>query len=139
VAFCEGVLQRPDLAQDERFSSNSRRVANRDALKAIILEIFSALTAKEVVQRLDAVKIANARVNDMHAVWAHPQLQARGRWTEVPTPSGAIPALLPPGTNNAYAPRMDGVPGLGEHTQAILAELGWSDDAIEDLRRKGAI
>jgi len=139
AAFCKGVLQRPELLEDERFSSNTRRVANRGELRALILEAFSALTAEEVVQRLDAVQIANARVNDMHDVWGHPQLQARERWTEVGIPGGAIPALLPPGRTDAYAPRMDAVPGLGEHTQAILRELGWSQDAIDALRSEGAV
>ena len=139
AAFCNLVLLRPELVRDERFSSNSRRVAHRDELRALILETFAALKAEQVVQRLDEAQIANARVNDMHDVWQHPQLQARGRWTQVPTPSGPIPALLPPGRTEAYAPRMDGVPGLGQHTQAILQELGWSADTIEAMRREGAI
>lgn len=139
AAFCKQVLQQPGLATDERFSSNSRRVANRIALSTLILETFATLSADQVVQRLDEAQIANARVNDMHDVWQHPQLKARGRWTQVPTPSGPIPALLPPGRTDAYAPRMDGVPGLGEHTDSILKELAWSTDAIETMRQEGAI
>ena len=138
-AFCQSVLQQPELAADERFASNSRRVGNRDALRSIIVEVFSTLTAEEVVQRLDKAHIANASVNDMHDVWAHPQLKARGRWTEVSTPSGPIPALLPPGKTDAYAPRMDAVPGLGENTDAILKGLGLSGESIEAMRREGAI
>ena len=138
-AFCQSVLQQPEVAADERFASNSRRVGNRDALRSIIVEVFSTLTAEEVVQRLDKAHIANASVNDMHDVWAHPQLKARGRWTEVSTPSGPIPALLPPGKTDAYAPRMDAVPGLGENTDAILKGLGLSGESIEAMRREGAI
>ena len=138
-AFCQSVLERPELASDERFASNSKRVANRDALRALIVELFSALTVEQVVQRLDKAQIANASVNDMHDVWAHPQLKARGRWTEVATPSGPIPALLPPGKTDAYAPRMDAVPGLGENTGAILREMGWSVEAIESMKQQGAI
>ena len=138
-AFCQSVLERPELASDERFSSNSKRVANRDALRALIVELFSAMTVEQVVQRLDKAQIANASVNDMHDVWAHPQLKARGRWTEVATPSGPIPALLPPGKTDAYAPRMDAVPGLGENTEAILREMGWSVEAIESMKQQGAI
>jgi len=138
-AFCKTVLQRPELAADERFSSNSRRVGHRDALGAVIGEVFSALTAEQVLARLDAAQIANARVNDMHDVWQHPQLQARGRWTQVPTAGGAVLALLPPGKTDAYAPRMDAVPALGAHTESILAELGWDADAIAALRGDGAI
>lgn len=138
-SFCETVLQRPALATDERFESNSRRVANRDELRELILEAFSGLTADQVVQRLEEAQIANANVNDMQDVWQHPQLQARERWTQVSTPIGPIPALLPPGRVVAYKPRMDGVPGLGENTEAILSELGWSASDIEAMRQDGVI
>jgi itaconate CoA-transferase len=133
------VLRRPELATDERFASNSKRVANRQALRELIAEAFSKLGAEQVIERLDEAQIANARMNDMHEVWQHPQLQARQRWTEVATPSGPIPALLPPGASDAFAPRMDAVPALGQHTDTILTELGWSVDAITTLRREGAI
>jgi itaconate CoA-transferase len=138
-AFCHRVLQQPGLATDERFASNSKRTANRDALRQVIVDAFAALTADQVIERLEAAQIANARVNDMHDVWAHPQLQARRRWAEVATPSGPIPALLPPGKTEAYSPRMDAVPGLGQHTEAILRELGRTPEAIDSLRERGAI
>jgi itaconate CoA-transferase len=137
--FCQRVLLQPELATDERFASNSKRTANRDALRQVIIDAFAALTAEQVIERLEAAQIANARVNDMHDVWTHPQLQARQRWTEVATPSGPIPALLPPGKTEAYSPRMDAVPGLGQHTEAILRELGWPADAITRLREQGAV
>ena len=133
------MLKSPDLATDERFASNSRRVANREALRAVIVQAFSALTGEQVLQRLDEAQIANASMNDMHQVWKHPQLAARGRWTRVKAPGGEIPALLPPGKTDAYAPRMDAVPALGEHTEGILAELGWSADDIGAMRDEGAI
>ncbi|MGM9491558.1 CaiB/BaiF CoA transferase family protein [Ideonella sp. YS5] len=138
-AFCQRVLCQPQLASDERFSSNSRRAANRDALRQLIVESFSALSVDQVVERLEQAQIANARVNDMHDVWRHPQLRARGRWTEVSTPGGPIPALLPPGRTDAYAPRMDAVPGLGQHTEAILRELGWTGGDIARLHAEHAI
>src|SRR5438046_2021390 len=122
--FCKTVLQRPELAKDERFSTNSKRSGARAELRAIILEAFAALTAEEVVKRLDQAQIANAQVNDMHAVWRHPQLQARKRWREVNTPAGVVPALLPPGSWEQAEPRMDPVPALGEHTASILEQLG---------------
>ena len=137
--FCNQVLRQPQLASDERFASNSKRTASREALRTIIVEAFASLTADEVMQRLDEAQIANARVNDMHDVWKHPQLEARARWAEVPTPSGPIPALLPPGRTDAYAPRMDAVPALGQHTEAILRELGWPAEAIGAMRSDGAI
>ena len=139
VAFCQQVLRQPALATDERFASNSRRTAERQALRAIIVESFASLTAEQVIARLDEAQIANARMNDMHDVWKHPQLEARGRWTQVGTPTGPVPALLPPGDTDAFTPRMDAVPGLGQHTDSILAELGWSSADIEALHSAGAI
>ena len=137
--FCRTVLDRPDLASDPRFSSSSRRTANRQELEAAIVASFASLTSEQLIARLDAAQIANARMNDMHDVWEHPQLRARGRWTEVATPAGPIPALLPPGAVDAFTPRMDAVPALGQHTDAILGELGWDAAAIKRLRETGAI
>jgi itaconate CoA-transferase len=138
-AFCKDVLRQPELAADERFSSNPRRSANRDALRRLVGEAFATLSAEQVIERLDDAQVANAHVNTMRDVWQHAQLEARGRWTEVATPRGPIPALLPPGANGTYAPRMDAVPALGQHTDSILRELGWSTAAIDALRRDGAI
>jgi itaconate CoA-transferase len=137
-AFCDKVLLQPALATDPRFTSNSRRVDRRDELRAIIVQAFASLTAAQVVERLDAAQIANARVNTMADVWQHPQLTARNRWREVGSPVGALPALLPPGTWDE-GPRMDAVPALGQHTDAILAELGVSASETAALRAAGAI
>jgi itaconate CoA-transferase len=139
VVFCEKVLRQPALAADERFSSNSRRTAARAALRDIIVRAFADLSADQVAARLDDAQIANARMNDMHEVWQHPQLQARGRWTQVDTPGGAVPALLPPGRPDARAARMDPVPALGQHTDVILAELGLDAARIARLREAKAI
>ena len=122
IAFCRLVLERPEVATDVRFDTNPSRSANRAALHAIVAEAFAGLSSAEAVARLDAAGIANAKVNDMAGVWGHRQLAARGRWTEVGSPAGPIPALLPPGQTEA---RMDPVPAPGEHTAAILAELGY--------------
>jgi len=138
VRFCTTVLQQPALAADPRFAGNARRVAGRAALHEIIAAAFAPLTTAQVVERLEAAQIANARVNSMAEVWAHPQLQARGRWREVGSPAGPLPALLPPGTWNE-GPRMDPIPGLGEHTDAILGELGFEPAAIAALRAAGAV
>ncbi|MEN3297605.1 MAG: itaconate CoA-transferase, partial [Burkholderiales bacterium] len=137
--FCDKVLLQPDLKTDRRFSSNSARAAARRELRAIIVEAFSKMTAEQVIERLDAAQIANARMNDMHDVWDHPQLKARGRWTEVGTPAGKVPALLPPGIPDTYEARMDPVPELGEHTEAILGELGYDHETIAALRKQNAI
>ena len=138
ASFCEKVLQQPDLASDPRFTANFKRVAERDALRRIIVEAFRPLTGAQVVERLELAQIANARVNTMQDVWAHPQLKARGRWTEVGSPKGPLPAMLPPGTWDV-GPRMDPVPGLGQHTDAILAELGYRSAEIAALHAANAV
>jgi itaconate CoA-transferase len=140
VAFCDKVLQQPGLAKDERFASNSRRSAARVALKALIVDAFAALTATEVLARLDMAQIANAQVNTMHEVWQHPQFAARNRWVNVDTAAGPVPALLPPGMDlRDGGPRMDAVPALGAHTDTILGELGLSAEDIASLRAQGAV
>ena len=139
AVFCGEVLRQPELATDARFSSNARRTESRAALRAIIVAEFARLSAGQIVARLDAAQIANARMNDMHEVWQHEQLKARRRWTEVATPAGPVPALRPPGHPEADPPRMDPIPALGEHTEAILRELRVDDAAIARLRAEGAI
>jgi len=137
--FCETVMQDAALATDPRFDSNAHRHENRTELKAIIDACFAKLTTAEVCERLDQAPIANARMNDMDGLWAHPQLAARERWQTVGSPAGDIPALLPPGKNSAFTYRMDPIPQLGAHTEAILTSLGHSAEAIANLRAKKAI
>ncbi|MEN5035720.1 CaiB/BaiF CoA-transferase family protein [Pseudomonas sp. TWI929] len=132
--FCDSVLQQPELKQDPRYSANYKRSENRDGLRATICEVFASLGREEVLRRLDDAGIANATVNDMKAVWDHPQLKARERWVEIQSPAGPLPALLPPGRTNAYQPRMDAVPALGEHTASILAELNIDQQVIGSPR-----
>jgi len=139
AVFCSVVLEHPDLAADARFSSNALRSQNRAALAEIITRAFAALTADQVVERLEKGNIANARMNRMADVWEHPQLQARRRWCEIATPAGRIPALLPPATADAFEPRMGPAPALGEQTDAVLAELGYSQAGIERFRSTGVI
>ncbi len=124
LQFCNKVLLQPELATDVRFDRNALRSANRAELEAIIVKAFSSLTAEQVVERLDSAQIANANMNNMADLWAHPQLKARERWTSVGSPAGDLPALLPPGKQSSFDYRMDAIPSVGEHTQAILAELG---------------
>ncbi|TGJ88059.1 hypothetical protein E0Z10_g650 [Xylaria hypoxylon] len=122
--LCADVLALPDLATDSRFANNSLRTENRKELKQIICECFANLSAEEVLRRLDKAQIASAQVKDMQGLWNHEQLRARGRWTEVETPKGMIPVLLPPGIATPGDTRMDKVPEVGEHNAEILAELG---------------
>jgi itaconate CoA-transferase len=137
--FCDKVLLAPELVRDERFNANFKRVENRQALRDLIVQSFSTLNFDAVIDRLDHAQIANARVNDMQGVWDHPQLKARERWRQVETAAGAVPSLIPPGSNSAFEPRMDAVPGLGQHTEQVLRELGLGTDRIEQLRAAGAI
>lgn len=137
-AFCSKVLCLPGLALDPRFVTNSKRSEARIELRKIILTVFAKLTAAQVIDLLDLAQIANAKLNDMHEVWAHPQLVARQRWQEIDSPSGKLPALLPPGAK-AQEVRMDAIPALGEHTAQILSELGYTAEKIEALREAQAI
>jgi crotonobetainyl-CoA:carnitine CoA-transferase CaiB-like acyl-CoA transferase len=129
AVFCESVLRKPELAADPRFSSNSRRVANRTDLTEEIDLIFHTMASEEVVSRLDAANIANARLRDMFELAEHPQLEARGRWAEVDSPVGPLRTLIPPATLDGDEPVMGRIPEPGEHTAAVLAELGISEEA----------
>ena len=130
VQFCEVVMQNKALASDPRFNNNRLRHENKQSLEPIILQVFAHLTAAQVIERLDQAQIANARMNNMADVWAHPQLQARQRWVEIDTPQGKLPALLPPGQSDAFRYTMGAIPAVGEHTQQILNELGiqWNSE-----------
>ena len=139
VRFCAEVLGRPELAADPRFDANAKRVVNRDALEAAIRGVFAKLTAEAIVARLDAAGIANGRMNSVAQFAAHPQLRARGRWREAPSSAGPLRALLPPATLDGAEPRMDAVPEVGEHTDAILAELGYAPGVVAAWRAAGVV
>ena len=134
VAFCEEVLCNATLAEDPRFVSNKRRSENREMLQELIQQTFRAKTAAEIRANLDAAAIANASANDMAAVWDHPQLHALHRFVEVETPVGPVTALQPPGHSSAYDPRLTAVPALGQHTESILEDLGYSKAEIAEFR-----
>ena len=139
AVFCRDILQDTALVSDARFNSNHARAANTAALTQIIVNAFAAFTAEDIITRLSAAGIANARMNDMAGLWAHPQLKARDRWREVDTPVGPMPALLPPGGLGDTAPRMDAIPDLGQHSRAILEELGMDKAVIDALFEQGVI
>ena len=138
-AFCADVLGDSELAQDQRFNTNANRVLNRIALKEIIDRCFSQASADQIIDQLDASKIAFARVNDLEAVWNHPQLKALERFIEVETPNGIVKSLLPPGKNSNYEPDIKAVPGLGQHTDSILEALNFSAVEISTLREEQAV
>lgn len=136
-AFCDAVLECPELADNPDFIDNSQRSANRRQLRELIVTAFAGLTRDEVVRRLDEAGIANATVNDMALVWRHPQLAARDRWLEVATPAGPVPALKAPGL--WFPEAVSAVPAVGEHSAVILGELGYPRDQIDHFKSAGVI
>ena len=139
AVFCEKVLLQPELAQDPRYGSNSRRAAKRSEIIALITEVFATLTAEQLIERLDASGIANARMNTPDEVWEHPQLKGRDRWREMDSPVGLLAMLLPPVTMPGFESRIDAVPALGEHTEHILSGFGYTSGDIVALRRAGVV
>jgi itaconate CoA-transferase len=137
--FCATILKRPEVATDPRFDSNSKRVANGEDLRTIIEDVFQGSTADEIVEQLDAAQIANARMNTVQEFVDHPQLTARERWREVSSPVGPLRALIPPVTMQGVESFMGSIPDVGEHTDAILAELGYDEGATAALRQKDTI
>jgi itaconate CoA-transferase len=139
AVFCEKVLLQPDLAHDPRYDSNSKRMANRFEISALIIKAFATLTAEQAIERLDRSGIANARMNTPDEVWQHAQLKARDRWREIESPVGPLPTLLPAVTTPDFEARMGAVPALGEHTDRILSEFGYGSAEIVALRQAGVV
>jgi itaconate CoA-transferase len=137
--FTTEVLRRPELAGDDRFQSNHHRVEHRDAMNAEIDRVFESLSTEEAVARLDAAQIANARINTVEQFIAHPQLAGRQAWRQVDSAVGLLPALVPPVRMENVEPVMGAIPALGEHSSAILAELGFDAATIEQWKQKGVI
>jgi itaconate CoA-transferase len=139
MRFCEVVLGRPELAADSRFGSNALRVEHQYALEAIIIAVFAERTGEQVVAALDGAGIANARMNTMAEFLDHPQLRERNRWRDIASPAGPLRALLPPFDIEGVEPAMGSVPSLGEHTDAILRELGFEPAVIARWRQERVI
>jgi len=137
--FCDGVLLNSGLKADARFSRGPARAQNRDAMHAEIEKIFLQLKAEEILDRLEQADIANAKLNSMQEFWDHPQLEARNRWREVGSPAGPLEAMQPPFNLDGFEPRMDAIPAPGEHSRAILAELGFSSADIQRMAREKII
>lgn len=139
AAFARDVIRMPELVDDPRTSTNIARCDNRSYVDGLIAEKTRELTSAELSARLDAAGIPNGLVNDMAAVLEHPQLSERGRWTTVGSPVGEIDAVLPPVVSSVYAPAMEPIPALGEHTDAVLAALGRDEDERRRLREGGVV
>ena len=137
--FCEKVLLDARLASDPRFEINAKRSEHREELKGMIDEVFKSLNAEQIIARLNDAQIANAHVNNVADLWQHPQLLARERFKTIDSPVGELSAMLPPGVHSGFDYRMDPVPSVGEHTQAILRELGMGESDIVALRKSSAV
>jgi crotonobetainyl-CoA:carnitine CoA-transferase CaiB-like acyl-CoA transferase len=137
--FCADVLEQPALADDPRFGSNASRVAHHDELAAIIVRAFAGKAARQVIEKLDAAQIANARMNTVDEFLQHPQLVEREKWRIVDSPAGPLRALVPPFGFDDVDPRMGPIPELGEHADGILRELGYDADTIAAWRRAGIV
>jgi itaconate CoA-transferase len=137
--FCTVVLQKPFIKSDPRFASAPARLDNRAAMHAEIEAVFSKLSTQQVIERLEAADIANARLNSLEEFWNHPQLAARARWIKVDSPAGELDALKPPANISGAEPRMDAIPAVGQHSRAILAELGFSEAEVGRLAAEGAL
>jgi itaconate CoA-transferase len=135
--LCEQVLQRPELADDSRFDTNPARVAARAELHGEIEAALSAYSPEDVIARLDAAHIANARLNTVGDLLSHPQLEHR--WAEVGSPVGPVRALPSPVSTGGAAPALGPIPAVGEHTDAILAELGLTHAEVAALRDAGTV
>jgi itaconate CoA-transferase len=137
--FCEFVLHSKELVSDARFSSGPARQQHRGEMHAAINQVFSRLGTDELIRRLERAEIANARLNSMEEFWRHPQLAARARWADVASPAGALRMLKPPFNLDGMEPRMDPIPQVGEHTGAILKELGYDEGELARLKDAAAI
>jgi formyl-CoA transferase len=137
--MCDVVLGDASLADDPRFSTNTARVENREAVSALISGKLAALDTETAEALLDQAGVAHARVNSMQQAIDHPSRSGRDRWREVASPAGAVQALIPPVTLGGVEPRMDPVPAIGAHTASILTELGRSTHEIEALTRDGVV
>jgi itaconate CoA-transferase len=135
--LCEHVLGRPDLADEPRFATNAARVAARAELHREIEAALSTHSPQEVLTLLDAAQIANARLNTVGDLLAHPQLEHR--WAEVDSPAGPIRVLPSPVSTGGATPAPGPIPAVGEHTDAILAELGLADAEVTALRAAGTV
>ncbi len=133
------IIERPDLADDPRFATNAQRCSHRDELNAVIESWCLNHNLDAIQETADAAGIGNSRYNKPSEVIAHPHLQARDRWRRVSTPNGDIDALLPPPVISGHELAMGPVPGLGEHTEAVLAEIGYSAMELAAMRADGAI
>ncbi|ATQ29478.1 CoA transferase [Rhodococcus ruber] len=138
-ALVTEVFGRPDLAGHPKFATNILRVQHRAETDAVVAEHTRRFETAELDKRLAAAGVPAARLNEMKDLIEHPQLEERNRWREVGTEAGPVRAVLPPMTFSDVEMRMGAVPALGQHTDAVLTDLGLTDEQIAGLRAAGIV
>lgn len=138
-AFCRIVCEHPEWERDPRFDSSANRRVNRATLEPMIEEAFTSFTRAMITERLETADIPYGDLNEISQFLEHPQLSARDRWREVGSPVGPLKAILPPFILEGFEPRMDPIPAVGEQTDEVLAELGYSSREIDKLKTEGAV
>jgi crotonobetainyl-CoA:carnitine CoA-transferase CaiB-like acyl-CoA transferase len=121
--FCQLVIERPELAEDLRFSTNELRVRNRTDLEALIEGALAMVPADQVEDRLAQADVPFGRLNDVQGLLDHEQLLARDRWWDVSSPTGVVRTIRPPFNIDASPTVPGAVPALGEHTAQVLEEI----------------
>jgi len=138
--FCD-VIGRPELADDPRFRTNSDRVINRDVLTPILEEIFKTRTTDEWIEALTAAELPCGPINTLDRVFRHPQVLHRRMVEEIDHPTAGRIKLV--GIPYKFSATPLAIrrhpPTLGEHTEEVLRELGYSEAEVAALRAEGAI
>src|SRR6185295_6880251 len=140
VKFCD-VAGRPDFARDERFARNAGRVRHRAVLVPLLAELMKTRRKADWLAALEAAKVPCGAINDLAEVFADPQVAERGMTVEVPHPLAAtLPLVASPIKLSATPVTYRRAPPLlGEHTDDVLAEFGYSAQQIGALREQGAL
>jgi itaconate CoA-transferase len=138
-AFCRIVCEHPEWERAPSFDTSANRRINRDVLEEMIEDAFASFNRAQITERLEAADIPYGDLNEISQFLEHPQLTARDRWRDVGSPAGPLKAILPPFIMEGYEPRMDPIPSVGEQTDEILSEIGYSAGEIEILRVAAAV
>lgn len=137
--FCRNVIQRPDLLDDARFKSAPDRRRNRAVLEELVERIFLEQPQEEWLRRLRASELPHGKLNGIGEVLAHPQAIARKMIREMESPVGPVPVMGSPLRLSDSPARFDPIPALGQDTEPILQELGYTAAEIETFRRDQVI